>query len=150
MAKDPTKLTDEQWEKIEALLPKFERSPKGGPKPIDNRSVFEGILWVLRSGARWKDMPKEYPSPSTCWRRLRDWEEQGVWQRVWRVFVGLLDAQGLLDWDETFADGSFAPAKRGARVSGRPNAEKVRSGWWWWTVKVFLSEAAWRLPRRRK
>ncbi len=57
---------------------------------------------------------------------------------------------GLLDWDEIFADGSFAPAKRGARVSGRPNAEKVRSGCWWWTAKVFLSEAAWRLPRRRK
>jgi len=130
MAKDPTKLTEEQWKKIEPLLPKFPRSPKGGPRPIANRDVFEGILWVLRSGARWKDLPKQYPSASTCWRRLRDWEDQGVWERVWRVFVGLLDAQGLLDWDETFADGSFAPAKRGARASARPNAEKVRSGWW--------------------
>jgi transposase len=150
MAKDPTKLTDEQWEKIEPLLPKFRRSPKGGPRPVDSREVFEGILWVLRSGARWKDLPKEYPSASTCWRRLRDWEEQGVWERVWRVFVGLLDAQGLLDWEETFADGSFAPAKRGVPASARPNVEKVRSGWWWWTAKAFLSEAAWRLPRRRK
>ena len=150
MAKDPTKLTDEQWEKIEPLLPKLARSPKGGRRPIGNREVFEGILWVLRSGARWKDLPKEYPSPSTCWRRLRAWEEQGVWERVWRVFVDLLDARGLLDWDETFADGSFASAKRGARASVRPNVEKVRSGWWWWTAKVFLSEAGWRLPRRRK
>jgi transposase len=150
MAKDPTELTDEQWRKLEPLLPKLKASPKGGPKPIGNRPVFEGILWVLRSGARWKDLPDRYPSSSTCWRRLRLWEEQGVWQRVWRVFIGELDAQGLLDWEETFADGSFAPAKRGARASARPNAARVRSGWWWWTAKVFLSEAAWRLPRRRK
>jgi len=150
MAKDPTELTDEQWRKIEPLLPKPQASAKGGPKPIDNRPVFEGILWVLRSGARWKDLPERYPSYATCWRRLRQWEEQGVWERVWRSFIGELDAQGLLDWEETFADGSFAPAKRGARASARPNVEKVRSGWWWSTAKVFLSEAAWRLPRRRK
>lgn len=61
MANDPTKLTDEQWEKIEPLLPRLKASPFGGPKPIPNRRVFEGILWVLRSGARWKDLPKEYP-----------------------------------------------------------------------------------------
>lgn len=150
MAKDPTEFTDEQWRKIEPLLPKPKASSQGGPKPIGNRPVFEGILWVLRSGARWKDMPERYPSYSTCWRRLRQWEEQGVWERVWRAFIGELDAQGLLDWEETFADGSFAPAKRGARASARPSVEKVRSGWWWWTAKAFLSEAAWRLPRRRK
>ena len=150
MTKDPTKLTDEQWRKIEPLLPAFKRSGRGGPKPVDNRAVFEGILWVLRSGARWKDLPKEYPSASTCWRRLRDWEEQGVWERVWRGFLAELDEKGLLDWEETFADGSFAPAKRGAQTSARPNVERVRSGCWWWTAKVFLSEAAWRLPRQRK
>ena len=71
MAKDPTKLTDEQWKKIEPHIPKFKRSRKGGRKPIEDRRIFEGILWVLRSGARWKDLPKEYPSASTCWRRLR-------------------------------------------------------------------------------
>jgi len=150
MAKDPTKLTDEHWGKIEPLLPKPMASPKGGPKPIDNRPVFEGILWVLRSGARWKDLPDRYPSYSTCWRRLRQWEEQDVWERVWRVFIGQLDERGLLDWEETFADGSFASAKRGAHASARPNVEKVRSGWWWWTAKVFLSEVGWRLPRRRR
>ena len=71
MARDPTRLADEQWEKIEPLLPTFKRSGRGGPKPIPNRPVFEGILWVLRSGARWKDLPQEYPSASTCWRRRR-------------------------------------------------------------------------------
>lgn len=150
MARDKTLLTDEQWQKIDPLLPRFKRSGKGGPKPIDNRRVFEGILWVLRSEARWKDLPGRYSSPSTCWRRLRDWEEQGVWERVWRAFVAELDERGQLDWAETFADGSFAPAKKGARASGRPNVERVRSGWWWWTAKVFLSETTWtRHPRRK-
>ena len=70
----------------------------GGPKPIPNRPVFEGILWVLRSGARWKDLPEQYPSPSTCWRRLRAWEADGIWLKAWRALLRQLDAQGQLDW----------------------------------------------------
>ena len=150
MARPRTQLTDERWAKIEPLLPKFKRSRKGGRKPVENRRILEGILWVLRSGARWQDLPDEFPSPSTCWRRLRDWEEQDVWLDIWRAFLSELDEKGQLDWAETFADGSFAPAKKGAPVSERPNAERVRSGWWWSTAKVFLSETTWTRPRRRK
>ncbi len=150
MARHRAEITDEQWSKIEPLLPKFKRSPKGGRKPVDNRRVLEGILWVLRSGARWKDLPAQHPSPSTCWRRLRDWEEQGVWLALWRAFLAELDEKGQLDWAETFADGSFAPAKKGATASARPNVERVRSGWWWSTAKVFLSETTWTRPLRRK
>jgi transposase len=150
MARHRDELTDEQWAKIEPLLPKFKRSRKGGRKPVDSRRVFEGILWVLRSGARWKDLPARHPSPSTCWRRLRDWEEQEVWLDLWRAFLSELDLKGQLDWAETFADGSFAPAKKGALASERPNAERVRSGWWWSTAKVFLSETTWTRPVRRK
>ncbi len=148
MSRHDSELTDEQWNKIEPLLPKVKRSPAGGRPAKDNRSCFEGILWVLRSGARWKDLPAKYPSPSTCWRRLRDWEEQGVWLDIWRRFLGELDEQGRLDWEETFADGSFAPAKKGAIASARPNAERVRSGWWWQAAKVFLWE--FNLPRRAR
>jgi len=72
MARDTSELTDEQWEKIAPLLPEPQASPWGGRKPLPNRPCFEGILWILRTGARWKDLPKRYPSPSTCWRRLRD------------------------------------------------------------------------------
>jgi transposase len=150
MARGLVRLTDAQWAKIEPLLPKMKQSRKGGRKPVDSRRVFEGILWVLRSGARWKDLPSEYPSPTTCWRRLRDWEEQEIWLKAWRTFLGELDAKGELDWAETFADGSFAPAKKGAPVSERPNVERVRSGWWWSTAKVFLSETTWTRPVRRK
>ena len=140
-------LTDEQWKKIEPLLP--QSSGRGRPW-ADNRRVLEGILWVLKTGARWRDLPSEYPSPSTCWRRLQLWEEQDVWLDVWRQFLAELDARGQLDWRESFVDGSFAPAKKGASASAKPNAAKVRSGWWWSTAKVYLLEVNWPRPARRK
>lgn len=140
-------LTDAQWAKIEPLLP---RLISRGRRWTDSRKVLEGILWVLRSGARWKDLPDHYPSYATCWRRLRRWEEDGTWERVWRAFLGELDENGWLDWEETFADGSFASAKKGGLQSARPVAERVRSGWWWWTAKVFLSERPFTRPRRRR
>jgi transposase len=140
-------LSDEQWAKLEPLLPK-ERS-RGRPW-ADNRRVLEGILWVLKTGARWRDMPKEYPSASTCWRRLRQWEEQDLWLKIWRQFLSELDQQGRLDWSESFLDGSFAPAKKGGSASERPSAAKARSGWWWSTAKVFLWEVNWSRPVRGK
>src|SRR5262245_64786542 len=111
-------LSDQQWQKIEPLLPKLKS--RGRPWS-DNRRVLEGILWVLKTGARWRDLPKEYPSASTCWRRLRQWEAHGVWLNVWRQFLCELDQRGKLDWSESFLDGSFAPAKKGARASAKPS-----------------------------
>ena len=140
-------LSDEQWAKLEPLLPKEQSS---GRPWADNRRVLEGILWVLKTGARWRDLPKEYPSASTCWRRLRRWEEQDIWLKIWRHFLAELDQQGRLDWSEVFLDGSFAPAKKGATASAKPSAAKARSGWWWSTAKVFLWEANWSRPRRAK
>jgi transposase len=140
-------LSDKQWAKVEPLLPK---SRSGGRPWADNRRVLEGILWVLKTGARWRDLPKEYPSASTCWRRLRRWEEEGIWLKVWRQFLSELDQHGRLDWSESFLDGSFAPAKKGASASAKPSGAKVRSGWWWSTAKVFLWEADWFRPVRGK
>jgi transposase len=131
-------LSEKQWERVEALLPKL-RS-RGRPW-ADNRAVLEGILWVLKTGARWRDLPKQYPSASTCWRRLRQWEEQEVWLKIWRAFLSELDQGGRLDWSESFLDGSFASAKKGALASAKPRGAKARSGWWWSTAKVFLWEA---------
>lgn len=130
MAKTRWKLTDEQWEKVKPLLPEPKVGRKGGRPWADNRKVFEGILWILHTGAPWSELPKAYPSASTCWRRLRDWEEEDIWVQAWRAFLAELDERGQLDWSESFADGSFAPAKKGALVSGRPRGAKARSGWW--------------------
>jgi transposase len=140
-------LSDEQWQRIEPLLPKL-RS-RGRPW-AENRLVLEGILWVLKTGARWRDLPKEYPSASTCWRRLRDWEEQGLWLKIWRVFLSELDRQKKLDWSQCFIDASFAPAKKGGSAWARLAKAKARSGWWWSTARVFLWEAESSKPRPRK
>ena len=144
-------LTDEQWELIEPLLPKpKQRRDKRGRPPTPNRPCFEGILWILQTGAAWHFLPDEFPSPSTCWRRLQRWQEAGVWLEAWRALLGGLDAEGLLQWDETFLDGSFAPAKKGARPSVKPSAARARTGWYWSTVKVFRWQFGWKVPLRQK
>jgi transposase len=147
MAEKTRFLNDEQWNKVEPLLPKPKLRPRGGRPPADNRQVLEGILWILRTGARWEDLPKRYPSSSTCWRRLKLWEEMGIWLDIWRAFLAQLDAKGALDWQEAFIDGSFAPAKKGGLASGKPKRARARSGWSWRTARVFLWEAP--LPRHR-
>ena len=146
MSRHASELTDEQWSKIEPLIPKRKPSKKGGRRRVEDRRCFEGILWVLRSGARWKDLPPQYPSPATCWRRLQEWEDAGIWLDLWRKFLGELDEKGILSWDETFSDGTFSPAKKGAPTSAKPNAERAQSSWWWQTAGVYLWEFA--LPQR--
>jgi len=144
-------LSDEQWELIEPLfpVPKRRRDKRGRPWAA-NRACLEGILWILQTGAAWRFLPSEFPSPSTCWRRLQRWEEQGVWLKAWRAFLGALDKEGLLDWEESFLDGSFAPAKKGALPSVKPSVARAQSGWYWSTVKVFRWEFGWKVPLRMK
>ena len=139
-------LTDAQWQKIEPLLPRPKRNPKGGRPPADTRLVLEGILWILKSGARWRDLPERFPSPATCWRRLRDWEDADIWLTIWRAFLTELDEEGRINWAEVFADGTFSPAKKGETESARPSVERGRSLWWWRTARVFLWE--FNSPRR--
>jgi transposase len=144
-------LTDAQWSLIEPLLPapKRRRDNRGRPW-ASNRDCLEGILWVLWTGAARRFLPDKYPSPATCWRRLKRWEEQDVWLDAWRTLLGALDGEGLLQWDEAFLDGSFAPAKKGALQSAKPSAARERSGWYWSTVKVFRWEFGLKVPLREK
>ena len=151
MKKRQKLLTDEQWQFIEPLLPPpIRRRDNRGRPWASNRACFEGILWILQTGAAWRFLPDEFPSPSTCWRRLKQWEEEGVWLDAWRTLLGALDGEGLLQWDETFLDGSFAPAKKGAPQSVKPSVARARSGWYWSTVKVFRCEFGWKVPPRVK
>jgi transposase len=104
-------LTDEHWALIEPLLPR----PKATGRPrADDRRTLNGILYVLRTGCAWMDMPREYGSYATCWRRFNRWSEDGTWERIWRFLLAELDAQQRIDWAQAFLDGSFVPAKRGA------------------------------------
>lgn len=107
-------LSDRQWSAISDLFPDPPVGPKGGRPRTDNRSCLEGILWVLRTGARWKDMPRCFPSYVTCWRRFAAWTFSGVWERAWRRLLDQLEEQGRVNWKQGFADGTFASAKKGA------------------------------------
>jgi transposase len=108
-------LTDRQWAFVEPLLPPPART--GRPRADDRRTI-EGILYVLITGCRWKDLPREYGAPTTVWRRLKCWGEAGVWERIWRAALAVLDVQDKLDWSMAFLDGSFAPAKNGGDQVG--------------------------------
>ncbi len=120
-------LQEEQWELIAPLLPKHKR--RGRPRAEDRRTL-NGILWVLRSGARWKDLPPKYGSRSTCHRRLQEWQDQGVWEGIRLKFLSTLDAQAKLDWNQAFLDGSFVPGKKGARTSPMAGKAKAARSIW--------------------
>ena len=142
-----TELTDSQWAKIEPLIPEPRQSRKGGQLRAPNRACLEGILWILRTGAPWKDLPDRFPSGSTCWRRMIEWHEQDIWIDIWHKFLGMLDAQGRLNWEEVFADGTFSPAKKGDQESEKPSAGREQKLWWWRMVRAYLSGLS-LLPQR--
>ena len=82
----------------------------------DPRACFEGVLWILRSGARWKDLPPRFSSYATCWRRFVEWTDNGALDKAWARLLRKLDKSGRVDWSEGFADGTFASAKKGVIV----------------------------------
>jgi len=112
-----SELTDEQWFLIADLFAELPMSSAGGRPRVAARPCLEGILWVLRTGARWKDLPIQYPSPATCWRRLQEWTESGVLQAAWERLLQRRSDLRRLRLDEAIADGTFAAAKKGARTS---------------------------------
>ena len=130
-----TELTDEQWLLIEDLFPWEGPSRVGGRPQAPPRECFEGILWVLRTGARWKDLPKSFPSFTTCWRRFKTWTESGVFRLAWERLVEQLQLEGKIDWVEGMADGTFAPAKKGENALVPLNAARVPRSCCSWMVR---------------
>lgn len=110
-------LSDEQWAVVGDLFRSPKPSPQAGRPRTDARACLECVLWLLRSGARWKDLPPWFPSYATCWRRFVERTTDGTLEKVHRWRIGLLDQAGQIDWEEGFADGTFVPAKKGAIAS---------------------------------
>src|SRR5438270_4075498 len=110
-----TDVADAQWTIIQPLLPPPAR--RGRPR-ADDRLTVNGILWVLRTGARWADLPRRYGAASTCHLRLQRWQREGVWERLWRALPSRLDALHRLDWHRGHLDATFVPAKRGGEAIG--------------------------------
>jgi transposase len=104
------------------LLPKRQRRRRWpGRKPLDDRACLNGILFVLATGIRWDRLPQQlgYGSGMTCWRRLRDWQAAGVWERLHALLLAELHAAGRIDWSRAVADSSHIRAKRGTTRSGQ-------------------------------
>jgi transposase len=117
-------LAERLWQRVRPLLPPEPPRPKGGRPRADDRLCFLGVVFVLRSGCRWQDLPDCFPSAPTCWRRHRDWTQAGVWEKVWGLVLGELDAAGLLDTTELFLDATFVEARKGGSRSAAPAAAR--------------------------
>ena len=144
-------LTDEQWALIEPLIPELPRREDGRGRPWrDTREVMNGVLWILRSGARWQDLPTRFPPYQTCHRRFQQWVREGTLRKVLEALAQDLKERGDLDLSECFIDGTFVVAKKGDLEWERPSGAKVRSSWRWQTALVFLSPSTRRLRRRMK
>ena len=125
-------------------MPDEAPKPQGGRPRIDDRSVLAGIIFDLKSGIPWDMLPKEMGcgSGSTCWRRLRDWQEAGVWEELQRVLLNRLGEADRIDWDRVSPDSASVPAKRGdkepARIR-RIGERRARSAMLWQTNEVYRS-----------
>lgn len=109
---------DALWARIEPILPVVERRYRyPGRKRIPDRRALTGILFVLKTGIPWEDLPQEMGCGSgmTCWRRLAEWNEAGVWKRLHRVLLDELHEAGQIDWSRAAVDSSHVRAKGGAR-----------------------------------
>jgi transposase len=112
------------WPIIEKLLPAPAPKPRGGRPRISDRAALSGILFVLRTGIAWEDLPPELGCGSgiTCWRRLRDWQEAGVWDRLHEELLRRLRGANRIDFSRVCVDSSSIPAKKG----GLPRAQIQR------------------------
>jgi transposase len=115
-------VSDELWEIVEPLIPKVARRYRyPGRKRIPDRKALTGILYVLKSGIPWEELPQEMDCGSgvTCWRRLKEWQDRGVWQRLHEVLLAKLNAAGEIDWQRAAIDSSHVRAFGGARRPAR-------------------------------
>jgi len=124
-----TELTDGQWDYLRPFLPP---QPRVGRKRADDRRIINGILFVLTTGCRWRDVPRRYGAPVTAWRRLRRWSAEGVWDRIVEVLRDAAYQQGRLslDLDVVSVDSSLVETKKGEGMqptTGTRSGEELRS-----------------------
>jgi transposase len=122
-------VTDAEWSIVEPLLPFPQRADGRGRPPADTRAVLNGVLWILRTGAQWRELPEKYPPYQTVHGRFQQWVRSGQLEKALRALAEKLREEGKLDLDEGFIDGSFAAAKKGALRWERPSGAKGPRSW---------------------
>ena len=146
-------LKDKQWEAIREFVPAEELSGakgQGGRPWREPRDVVNGILWVLRTGAPWADLPGRYPPYQTVHRRFQKWEREGVLDKILEHLAEDLRDRGKLDLTEAFIDGTHAGAKKGAFSLEKLGAAAPPRSWQWQTATAFLSPSGLRVVSAMK
>ena len=105
-------LTNEQWERLQPFLPP--QKPRTGRPALDHRTILNGILWVLRTGAPWRDLPERYGKWTTVYSRFQRWRKAGVWDRILKDVQALVDQDGNVDWEIHFVDSTIVRAHQHA------------------------------------
>ncbi len=119
-------LPDALWARIAPLIPPEPPKPQGGRPRVSDRAALTGILFVLKTGIPWEYLPAEMRCGSgmTCWRRLRDWYQAGVWRRLHQVLLEELAQADRIDWDRAALDSAPVPAPGGPRHGPEPNGSR--------------------------
>jgi len=123
-------VSDELWSVVKPLIPKHVPSPKGGRPPVDDRKALEGIIFVLKTGIPWEDLPQEMGCGCgmTCWRRLRDWQTAGVWEALHRVLLNRLREADQIDWSRAAVDSASMRAVGGGEKTGPNPTDRRKPG----------------------
>lgn len=106
------KLTEKQWQLIAPLFEAEPRTSMVGRPATPARDVLNGVFWILKTGARWKDLPRDYPPTQTCHRRFQQWVRSGLIQQALQLLAEDLRQRGGIDIREAFIDGTFSSAKK--------------------------------------
>jgi transposase len=112
-------LSDQQWTHIAPLFPQRRHPGQAGRPPCDHRPLVNGILWILHTGAPWRDLPERYGPWETVFYRFNGWRRDGTWSRLATALLDELDEQGLIDHDLWCIDGSVIRASRAAAGAGK-------------------------------
>jgi transposase len=110
-------LTNEQWARLEPVLPP--QKPKTGRPAQDHRRIINGILWIDRTGAPWRDLPDRYGPWQTVASRFYRWQQAGIWQRIFAALQQQADQDGRLDWETHYVDGTVVRAHQHAAGAKR-------------------------------
>ncbi len=145
---------DDLWELVAPLIPPKPKQPKGGGSWKDDRLVLNGIIYVLLTGIAWKHLPKRlgWGSGVTAWRRMKAWQEAGVWAGIHREVMRRLRSNGMIDLHRVIVDSTLVRAKKGATSPGQTRriAEKEAANSIFWSTPVgFRSWLGSRRPTSR-
>ena len=138
------KITNEQWTLVEPIITKKRWGNWGRPR-VNDRKILDGILWVLKTGVQWGELPEYYPPYQTCHRRFQEWVQRGIFDTIIEMLAMDMEYRGRIRLRDCFLDGSFASAKKGVWGLDLRNVGKAPRSWPFQMKSLFQSPSLWPL-----